>query len=482
MINQACAWQPPVEAASAPRAPGSGTGAAHDITLEKVRVHHLWIVLWVATLSFSLPLTALAFYTCYWTTYAWHSPEKHVRTRFGRPRPVTSHAFSVIVPARAESYEILAATTAAVLGQSYPRLEVVLSIGFDDAPTLAVGERLIAEHPGWRLRLSICQSPVHNKPTQLNAALRDCTGEIVGILDAETVCAPGLLAQMDAAFQAPGVSVVQGGVIMTNFQSSFISLRSSLEYFTHHRSKMHFTAAHGSMLMGGNTVFFRRELLDSLEGWDEKNLAEDAELSLRIQTLGHRITVAYDPLLVSREEAPTTIRAWTRQRTRWNLGFLQTLAKGEWRRLPGARERRLASWNLLQPTLVSLAALALPFAALTVFTKPPIWLAILTWSPAVPTLLLVALECTLLQTFGREHAFHIRLLDYVKLVLSAPVYTLLQANAAIRASVKYVRRDYRWEKTTHRGLHLVGPTGLTARAPAAVDGGTFADGAYENAS
>lgn len=450
-------------------------------------MHHLWIVLWIITLSFSLPLTALAFYTCYWTTYAWHSPEKHVRTRFGRPRPATAHSFSVIVPARAESYEILAATTAAVLAQSYPRLEVVLSIGFDDAATLAVGQRLIAENGDPRLRLSISQSPVHNKPTQLNAALPDCTGQIVGILDAETVSAPGLLAQMDAAFQVAGVSVVQGGVIMTNFQSSFISLRSSLEYFTHHRSKMHFTAAHGSMLMGGNTVFFRRELLDELGGWDETNLAEDAELSLRIQTLGHRVIVAYDPLLVSREEAPTTIRAWTKQRTRWNLGFLQTLAKGEWQRLPGTRERRLAGWNLLQPTLVSLSALALPFAALTVLTKPPLWLAMLSWAPAVPTVLLVALECTLLQTFGREHAFHVRLLDYVKLVVSAPLYTLLQAYAAVRASVKYVRGDYRWEKTTHRGLHLVGLTGPAAAGqatvgPTTVQSGSFAGGAYENAS
>lgn len=445
-------------------------------------MHHLWIVLWVATLLFSLPLTALAFYTCYWTTYAWHSPEKHVRTRFGRPRRATTHSFSVIVPARSESYEVLAATTAAVLSQSYRNLQLVLSIGFDDLETLAVGQRLVAENADPRLHLSISQSPVHNKPTQLNAALTRCTGEIVGILDAETVSAPGLLAQMDGAFQAAGVSVVQGGVIMTNFRSSFVALRACLEYFTHHRSKMHFTAAHGSILMGGNTVFFRRSLLEQLGGWDDTNLAEDAELSLRIQTLGHRVTVAYDPLLVSREEAPTTIRAWTKQRTRWNLGFLQTLAKGEWRRLPGARERRLAVWNLLQPTMVSLSALALPFAALTVSTKPPLWLAMLTWSPAVPTLLLVALECTLLQTFGREHAFHVRFVDYARLVVSAPVYALLQAYAAVRATTRYVRGDYRWEKTTHSGLHLAG-LGAPAGADApALDDGSFAGGAFENAS
>jgi cellulose synthase/poly-beta-1,6-N-acetylglucosamine synthase-like glycosyltransferase len=427
---------------------------------------HLQIILWAITLGFSVPLTALAFYTCYWTTYAWHSPEKHVRTRVIRPRNPNSHSFSVIIPVRNESYEVVSATTLAVLGQSLPQLQVVLSVGFDDPLTLAVARRLLAENPGSRLRLSISRSPVHTKPTQLNAALRDCDGEIVGVLDAETVSAPGLLAQVDALFADPQISVVQGGVIMTNYRSSFVALRSALEYFTHHRSKMHFTAAHGSILMGGNTVFFRREVLNVLGGWDETNLAEDAELSLRLQTAGYRITVAYDPQLVSREEAPATIRAWTKQRTRWNLGFLQTLAKGQWRQLPRAAERRLAVWNLIQPTLVSVSAIALPFAVLTILTKPPLWLAMLTWSPAAPTLLLISLECTLLRTFGREHGFRIRVLDYVKLVLSAPVYTLLQAFAAVRASVKYLRGDYRWEKTTHEGLHLVSLPSRELGAPA----------------
>ncbi len=418
-------------------------------------LHDLTISLWAGTLCLAVPLAVLALYGCYWTTYAWHSPDKHANTRFQGVPGEAGHSFSLIIPAREEAYEVLRATATAALRQQHPRVQVVLTIGYDDPATLAVARRLIEENPGGRLALSVSRSPVHNKPTQLNSALADCTGEIIGVLDAESVSAPGLLRQVDAAFGDPAVTVVQGGVIMTNFRSSFVALRSALEYFAHHGSKMHFTAAHGSVLMGGNTIFFRREVLDALDGWDEANLTEDADLSLRLLALGHRVTVAYDPELVTREEAPTSIRAWTKQRTRWNLGFLQTLAKGSWRHLPAARERRMAAWNLLQPTVMAACGVALPLAVVAAFTKPPLWLAMTSWLPAVPTLLLVAIEGTMLAMFGRQHGFHVRLYDYARLVVSAPAYQALLSFAALRAGVKYLRGDYRWEKTVHTGLHLV---------------------------
>ena len=47
-----------------------------------------------------------------------------------------------------------------------------------------------------------------------------------------------------------------------------------------------------------------------------------------------KVDVAYDPMLVTREETPGTLWALLKQRTRWSQGFLQVLRKGEWRRLP----------------------------------------------------------------------------------------------------------------------------------------------------
>ena len=414
--------------------------------------------LWTLNLLVSVPLMAIGLFTCYWTTYAWHSPEKYEQTKFVTTTGTCRFSFSIIIPVRDESLRVMGATVGCVIEQTHPDVQVVLSVGFDDPDTLENAYRLVFDDGTGRLTVAVSESPVHNKPTQLNSALRYCTGDIVGILDAESLSAPDLLAQVDAAFQQSGVSVLQGGVIMTNYRSSWVSLRSCLEYYAHHRSKMHFSSACGAILMGGNTVFFRRSLLTELGGWDETNLAEDAEISLRLLTLGHAVTVAYDPHLVSREEAPTELRAWVKQRTRWNLGFLQTIATGEWRKLP-KRQGRLALWHLLQPSVMSFTGIVFPLSVTAFFlSKPPLPIAMLTWLPAVPTILAAALECVLLNSYTRDHPVEpARVRDYVLLVATVPVYQMMLAFASVRAAVKYRRGDFGWEKTFHAGHHLETP-------------------------
>ncbi len=411
--------------------------------------------LWIGNVTISLPLALLSLGTLYWATYAWHSPEIHNATTTIAPydEPNTA-SFSIIVPLRDEPYGVVSATIERLLAQTHRHVQPVLSVGYDDPDTLAVVRRIIDDHPG-RLTLAVSNSNVHNKPTQLNAALDSCTGDIVGILDAESLSAPELLDQVDTVFQGKNVDVVQGGVMIVNHRSSWVALRSALEYYVNHRSKMHFAADHRFMLMGGNTVFFRRQLLLKVGGWDSRNLAEDAEIGVRLSVLGHDVKVAYHPHLVSREEAPTTIRGWTRQRTRWNLGFMQTIHKGTWRRLPTRRRRGFALWLLWQPIIVAITGIVIPFGILIALVSPsPLWATMIAFLPAIPTVLLVVVDAAMLYMYGQEINIKVRVRDYGRLVIMTPLYQLMCAFAAARAATKFFRRDLRWEKTEHTGTHL----------------------------
>ena len=53
---------------------------------------------------------------------------------------------------------------------------------------------------------------------------------------------------------------------------------------------------------------------------------------------------------------------------------------------------------------------------------------------------------------------NVRMRDYMKLVLSTPLYQILMAYAALRAVVLYLRGDFSWAKTTHHGAHLTTST------------------------
>src|SRR5256886_10279378 len=130
-----------------------------------------------------------------------------------------------------------------------------------------------------------------------------------------------------------------------NFRSSWLTVRNVLEYCFWYRSRLHVHARQHFIPLGGNTVFVRTAVLRAVSGWDPDCLAEDCELGVRLSALGAKTVVFYEPELVTREECPPTLKAFARQRTRWNQGYLQTLAKGHWRRL-GFRQRALGVYVL----------------------------------------------------------------------------------------------------------------------------------------
>ena len=416
----------------------------------------------------ALALTVIACSTLYWMTHAWWSPEHNEATSYPpirrqhntpgfarRALDLPRMSFSLIMPCREEEEIVMEATLLALLGQTHPRVEIILSVGHDDEVTVEIAHRLAAAYE--QVRVSVNYSPVgtKNKPRQMNDALLMCRNEVVGIFDAESIAAPDLLVSIDAVFQRRGADVVQGAVQLVNYRDTWYSLRNCLEYYFWFRSRLHAHAQRGFIPLGGNTVFIKTALLREVDGWDGDCLAEDCDLGVRLSTLGHKITVAYSPSLVTREETPGSIAQMVKQRTRWSLGFMQVLAKGDWKALPTRADRRRAWWCLIQQHCMVFAGIAVPLSIISaLFVRPPLAVVMFTWLPAIPTVLMVVFECAALKEFGRDHGFRIRPYDYARLILSTPLYQLILAVASIRAMVRFYRSDFRWEKTTHVGAHL----------------------------
>ncbi|MEJ5946039.1 glycosyltransferase family 2 protein [Pseudokineococcus basanitobsidens] len=419
-------------------------------------------------------LTAIAGSTLRGALHAWRTPEAFEGSGYPAALP-PSLSFSLVVPCRHEAEEVVRATLERLLRQGHPDVQVVISVGHDDPATSAVAHRLAGEAAaaaavvGRRreVLVSVNGDLVKNKPRQLNTALPLCTGDVVGVIDAESLTHPDLLERVDGVFQARQADVVQGSVHLVNFRDTWFALRNCLEYRTWFRSRLHGAAQVGFVPLGGNTVFTRRALLEEVGGWDPDCLAEDCEIGVRLSTMGKKIVCVYDPALTTREEAPDSLRSLVKQRTRWSLGFMQVLAKGEWRRLPGLRRRATAWWTLVQPHAMAFTGLVLPFALVVALTAQlPTAVAMLLFVPLVPTLLTVGFETVILREFGHDLGFRVRWRDQVVLVLTTPLYQVVLAAASVRALWRFVGRDFTWEKTRHSGAHL-GLTGAEATAEGA---------------
>lgn len=377
------------------------------------------------------------------------------------------HSFSLIVPARHEE-QVLAATVQRLARLDHPDFEVLVVVGHDDTPTLAVAETVARQWPAL-VRLVVDHSMPKSKPASLNTGLAVATKEFVGVFDAEDEVATDVLRWVDLVISESQADVVQAGVQLVTIGDRWFSARNCLEYLLWFQSRLVSHTRHGFVPLGGNTVFVRRSLLTRLGGWDASCLAEDCELGIRLSAAGARIAVATDPALATREETPRTAGAFVRQRSRWNQGYLQVLQAGYWRRFPSRRQRLLALFVLAFPYFQGASTVLTPFLiGIGAVAKVPLPLALWLYAPLLAFGTETLLEAFALRELARTFHLSVSWRDTFRVIWSTVPYLVLLGLASLRATWRQLRGHTNWEKTAHAGTHRELRAPRAALGPAAV--------------
>jgi cellulose synthase/poly-beta-1,6-N-acetylglucosamine synthase-like glycosyltransferase len=163
------------------------------------------------------------------------------------------------------------------------------------------------------------------KANSLNQGLAKARGEFATIYDAEDKPDPMQLRKMAVhMLKNPDVACLQARLAYYNPDQSLITKLFSVEYILHFLLLLpSFYSMNKVILLGGTSNFFRISVLKSLKGWKTDNVTEDADMGVRLSRLGYKVV----PInTVTWEEAPPKIYPWIRQRTRWNKGYIYTLA------------------------------------------------------------------------------------------------------------------------------------------------------------
>jgi len=404
----------------------------------------------------SILVTLQAGHALYLTLYSWDRPisEASAPDEFSEP----GLSFTVMLPARHEE-SVIQTTMSRVAGANYPAhlIQVLVICAADDVGTINEAEAKIEElRKAGRHNVSLVvfrDGPV-TKPHGLNCGLPHANHDVVTIFDAEDDPHPDIFNVVNTIMQNEKVNVVQAGVQLMNYDSTWYSPLNVLEYFFWFKSRLHYHARLGAIPLGGNTVFFERNLISSVGGWDEQNLTEDADIGLRLSAAGERIRVVYDDRYVTKEETPPTLAQFIRQRTRWSQGFLQTLHKGVWRELPTRRQRWLALYTLAFPQAQALLAIYIPFSLVTMLAiKTPEQVALISCLP-VATLLAHSLTAVIgLYEFTGAHGLKASPSAVLRMAVAWFPYQVVLSYAALRAVRRQARGVSNWEKTQHVGAH-----------------------------
>ena len=413
-------------------------------------------IIYAFIVTFSVVVTFQSAHVLYMTMYTYNIPpsDSGAPEHFQPPRL----SFTVMLPARHEE-PVIGTTIGRVAQANYPPglLQILVVCAADDQGTIAKAQEKITElgRRGARnVSLVVFHDGPINKPHGLNAALAHADKDIIAIFDAEDDVHPDVFNLVNTVMVNEQVRVVQAGVQLMNFDSSWWSALNILEYFFWFRSRLHYHARSGATPLGGNTVFFDRDVIRGLGGWDERNLTEDADIGLRLSVAGEKIRIVYDHRYVTKEETPPTIRQFVKQRTRWSQGFMQTRKKGTWRDLPTRKQRFLAVYTLFFPQVQAFLGFYIPVSLLNMFfLKTPVLIAMVSFLPVVTVICNFLIYTVGIYQFARDYGLKASPGVILKMLFGWLPYQLLVSFASIRATLRQLRGISNWEKTKHIGAH-----------------------------
>ncbi len=434
--------------------------------------------LWTMTALFLWASVTLGMTTALKAAALWvHlSPMRRSNTQTRRHAaiPFRLPKVSVLVPLLNER-EIASALIARLENLTYPKslLDVVLVLEANDDTTKSTLAKTAL--PSWMSVIEVPQAgALTTKPRALNYALNFCQGSIIGVWDAEDWPEADQVERIVTRFHdAPAnVACLQGVLDYYNARENWLSRCFAIEYASWWRVILPGIAKLGLVVpLGGTTLFFRRDILEKLCGWDAHNVTEDADLGVRLARHGFVTELVSS---VTYEEATSRPWPWVRQRSRWLKGFMVTYLVHM--KSPLALLRDLGPLRFLGVQTIFLATFS-QFAC-----APLLWSYWISFagglhpieltlglgtlhSMAMMFLLAEVLNIVLgvVAVSGKEHR------HLTPFVLTLFIYFTLGALASYKALWELICAPFYWDKTQHgtSKSHLETQRQVQARPPSA---------------
>jgi cellulose synthase/poly-beta-1,6-N-acetylglucosamine synthase-like glycosyltransferase len=235
---------------------------------------------------------------------------------------------SLMVPAHNEGL-VINQTLRALLKLNYPKEKLeILIINDGSTDDTAVKVRSVAAQDS-RVRLLDIphELAARGKSAALNRGLKECRYEVIGIFDADNLPEADSILHLARQLMAdPSLGAVIGKFRCINRKRNLLTRFINLESLAF---QWIIQAGRWGLLristLPGTNYLIHKSLLEEMDGWDEKALTEDAEMSIRIYRAGYLIK--FVPYAVTWEQEPETLRVWFKQRIRWARGNNYVLEK-----------------------------------------------------------------------------------------------------------------------------------------------------------
>ena len=352
---------------------------------------------------------------------------------------------SIVVPVKNEE-KVIGRLLRALLNLRYPLLKMEIIVVNDES-----SDRTGVICDGFAGRFShvrvFNRAKSSTKAAALNFGVRHARGEIIVTFDADSVPESDVLLNAVKYFEDPAVAAVQGRICSINANENmltkFLFYEGAVQYEAFLQGKDELSLFVG---LAGTCQFIRRSVLEAVGGWNEENLSEDVELSLRLTEKDYVIKYASE--VRTWEESPHDLGGLVRQRARWYRGNL-TMGLKFGRLLKKFTRRRLdAEMTLFGTYLIVLCVVSYFMAAWSFLLPPDFTLTLVTRLTSLFTL-------ALLGSAGVALVYVTKPIRMWSLLWLPFIYAYwgFQSFIALYAVFQIIlRRPGKWSKTVRSGV------------------------------
>jgi biofilm PGA synthesis N-glycosyltransferase PgaC len=242
---------------------------------------------------------------------------KNEHTRLLKSIPV----ISILVPAYNEAANIKH-TLDSIVDSDYPAKEIVVVDDGSKDLTYAIATQYAQTCK--RCCVRVIRKKNGGKASAMNYGLRFAAGEIIVIVDADSLIEKNTLKDIAKEFQDPGVVAVAGTVKVLNPINTLTNC-TALECVVVPNLQRPALSLFGIvMIVPGALGAFRKRRLMQCGLYDRDTITEDFDLTIKIAKGGGKIVAIP---AISYTECPTTVKGFYKQRIRWYSGVFQVLLK-----------------------------------------------------------------------------------------------------------------------------------------------------------
>ncbi|MHB8567990.1 MAG: glycosyltransferase family 2 protein [Nitrososphaerales archaeon] len=235
-----------------------------------------------------------------------------------QPDPNYKPRVTILVPAHNEE-KVISRSLQSLLKLNYENKEIIVIDDGSIDKTYAIAS--------WykQFGVKVLKRPNGGKARALNFGLLYSTGEIIAVLDSDTILYPDSVDHIVELMSEGSVYAVGGNVKALN-SNTVLERCQELEYITSFN-----TLRRGLDLFGAINVVpgafgaFKKEAIISTGLYDPDTVAEDFDLTIKVHKGYGSVRSASDA--ISLTEVPPTLKNLYRQRFRWVRGTFQVMLK-----------------------------------------------------------------------------------------------------------------------------------------------------------